>query len=330
MFESTRIKLTLWYVLIITVVCVLFGIVIFSLLHRELMISENRLGPRMERLRYLNPDMFLQYQAQREATEQSIKLNLLYMNMLILGVSTIAGYFLAGKTLKPIQHMVEEQNRFIADASHELKTPITALRTGTEVTLRDKKLTLIEAKKILEGNLEEIKNLQSLSDNLLSLAKFDRNHSDIQTSEVSLKQTLIEAKKIVDPLASRKQIDIKISGSDTKVKGYKEELVKLFVIFLDNAIKYSSEHTVIQAVISSLGRMGVVKIVDHGIGINPEDISHIFDRFYRTDKSRRKDKTPGYGLGLSIAKKIVELHHSGIKVESTVGKGTTFVVSLPK
>lgn len=330
MFESARIKLTLWYVLIITIVCAIFSIVIFSILHRELLISENRLSPRIERLRYLNPEMFEQYQSQRETTERSVKLNLLYVNLLILGISTIAGYFLAGKTLEPIQHMVEDQNRFIADASHELKTPITALRTGTEVTLRDVRLTLPEAKEILTQNLEEIKNLQFLSDNLLSLAKFDSNHSDVQTSVISLKQILTEAKKIVYPLASNKQMNIKISGNDIKIEGYKDELVKLCVIFLDNAIKYSSKHTVIQATISSVGRTGVVKIADHGIGINPEDTPHIFDRFYRTDKSRSKDTTPGYGLGLSIAKKIVELHHGTIKVESTVGKGTTFVVSLPK
>src|SRR5689334_10623194 len=134
MFQSARITLTIWYVGISMLISILFSIAIFSILHQELERNERRMEfrLRMTHDQTQPPPNFQPHRQDVMATENTIKLNLLYVNLIILGISSLAAYFLAGKTLKPIQETVEKQNQFVADASHELRTPLTALQTAIE------------------------------------------------------------------------------------------------------------------------------------------------------------------------------------------------------
>jgi two-component system, OmpR family, sensor histidine kinase CiaH len=334
MFDSARFKLTTWYLLIITSVSILFSIAFYQSstyeLERfrrmetyrqdfssELGLPANFSPPRVEPA--IDP-------AEIDKAENRLKLLLLAINLLILGLSGLAGFFLASRTLEPIKEMVEEQNRFITDASHELRTPLTALRSEIEVSLRDKNLKLGAAKKLLESNLEEVNNLQALSDGLINLTQYQRN--TIPFEKLSIQEITKEAIRKVSPLAKQKNITIENRVSDLALPGNKQMLTELLVIFLDNAIKYSSRKT--KVTIKSLEEDGKVKLIisDQGVGIEKEIIPHLFDRFYRAEKSRTKD-TPGYGLGLSIASEIIEQHHGQVKVESKVGGGSKFIVTLP-
>lgn len=311
-----------------------FSIVTYRILTLELDRVE-----RVQRLRFerdlLNPDIFSPRPVIIfdpdiiENSKNHLKLILVIINACIFGSSAIAGYFLAGRTLKPIQIMVNEQNRFITDASHELRTPLTSLKTEIEVNLRDKKLTLKDAKNILKSNLEEVNNLQMLSDNLIKLTQYEGGISDIQFNQLPLISIIEESIRKVSPLADAKNIKIITKTDRSFVYGNKQLLVELFIIFLDNAIKYSHLNSMIS--VSSYKKDGhtLVKISDEGVGIDPKDLPNIFDRFYRTDKSRSKSDTPGYGLGLSIAKQIIEKHHGAVSVKSIPGTGTTFHISLP-
>jgi signal transduction histidine kinase len=263
----------------------------------------------------------------QEAKER-ILLMLILINIGILGLSGIAGYLLAGLTLKPIKNMVDEQNRFITDASHELRTPLTSLRSEIEVNLRDKKLSLPEAKKLLESNLEEVNNLQYLSDNLIKLAQTHKPNG-IKFEKVSLPEISEYAVKKVKKLADKKEVEINTDISNLILNGDRQALKELLVIFLDNAIKYSPEKSEVRLSTKKSGGNAIIEIKDHGIGIDEKDIPLLFERFYRADKARSKKDTDGFGLGLSIAKQIVDKHKGTIDVKSKVGSGTIFQIKLP-
>src|SRR5258706_260732 len=135
---------------------------------------------------------------------------------------------------------------------------------------------------------------------------------------------------IISSLARKKNINISTNISETHyIMGDEKNLVELFVILLDNAIKYSPQKKNVSIASKRIDGKVVIAVEDAGIGIKREDIPHIFDRFYRVDESRTKQKTPGYGLGLSIAKRIVDMHKGTISVESEVGHGTVFTVTFP-
>lgn len=333
MFQSARLKLTAWYLLIIMLISISFSMAIYNILTFELDRVEMMQRSRQERML---PDNF------REKHLRSIDLEvidesknrlqniLLLINLGIFGLSSIAGYFLAGRTLKPIKEMVDEQNRFITDASHELRTPLTSLKSEIEVNLRLKDLDLKEAKKILASNLEEVNKLQYLSDNLIKLTKYQKNSSNFTVEKISLKVIVSEAIKKISTIAKNKKITIKNTLQEISLTADRQSLIEVFTILLDNAIKYSPKNTIITLSSKILDHLIQINIQDQGIGIDKKDLSHLFDRFYRSDKSRTKSDTNGYGLGLSIAKQIIDKHQGFIKVESGIGQGTTFIIQLPK
>lgn len=343
MFHSTRLKLTVWYLLIIMAISISFSAFIYFGATREF---DRAL--RVENYRMVHPDTRLRiFQIAPwdqdivtlpplsdpqiiESTKIRVLEGLFMVNLIILFFSTIAGYFLAGRTLKPIKNMLDEQNRFITDASHELNTPLTSLKTAIEVNLRDKVLSLKKAKDVLKSNLDDVNNLQFLSAELIKLTQYQDQNINLQLGKVLLKDVIEEAIEKVRVLAKKRNIKITLNSPRIAVAGDRRSLVELFTILLDNAIKYSPDKRSVSVIVEKIDSKAQISIKDQGVGIDKKDIPYIFDRFYRTDKSRAKQETGGYGLGLSIAKRIVALHDGDIEVESEVGKGSVFTVSLPR
>ncbi len=274
------------------------------------------------------PPLVLDTEIINEA-KQHIIISFLGINGIILIAMGGLSYFLAGKTLEPIQEMMEEQKRFVSDASHELKTPLTAMKSALEVYVRDPKMTLQEAKQVLHDNIQEVNRLQTLSESLLTLSE---NQSNSLSSFVKIdpKVVLSKASNQLKHSADKKKIKIHISSIPTvTIKGNEERLIELFTILLDNAVKYSAKETVV-SIVGEVERKGLeLRVSDTGMGIEEKDLPHIFDRFYRSDSARSRMGVGGYGLGLPIAKKIVKLHRGNINVESTVNFGTTVSVWLP-
>lgn len=264
-----------------------------------------------------------------EASKNRIKLNLFYIDLAILILSGAAGYFLAGRTLNPIKEMVDEQNRFITDSSHELRTPLTSLKTTIEVSLRDKNLTLKDSKRLLESNLEEVNNLEELSNDLLRLSRASKPRTALDFEEIYLEEIVKGTVKKVSPLAKSKNIKLEENVINDPFFGSKSDITELLVILLDNAIKYSPQGSKVTLRAKRSDGQVKIELEDQGIGIAEAELPHIFDRFYRVDTSRTKSKIDGFGLGLSIAKKIVEEHHGKIEVKSQLGKGSTFIIWLP-
>jgi signal transduction histidine kinase len=241
----------------------------------------------------------------------------------------LAGYFLAGRTLRPIKNMLDEQNRFITDASHELNTPLTALKTSLEVNLRDKKLNLDKAKKVLSSNLEDVNNLQSLSEELMEVIMYQKQNGNFKIVRVELSAIVKTAVEQVKALAAKKRITIKVDAPKAFIMGDEKSLKELFVILLDNAIKYTDSRSPINLIVRKKDPNVNISVKDGGVGIKKEDLPYIFDRFYRADRARTKQGIGGYGLGLSIAKRIITLHNGNIRVESEVGRGSIFTVTFP-
>ncbi|PIZ65485.1 hypothetical protein CO051_03100 [Candidatus Roizmanbacteria bacterium CG_4_9_14_0_2_um_filter_39_13] len=341
MFHNARIKLTFWYLLIIMTVSVAFSAVILSFTtreaHRFALEQRRSIQQRLE-----NDEFFFKNRPRamvhiieieddeliKEVQSRTL-FSLSIVNGIILVVAGGLGYVLAGKTLRPIKEMVDEQNRFISDASHELKTPLTSLKTTFEVFLRGKHQKIHEAQTLIQESILDVNKLQHLSESLLSLAQFQAPNGRKAFAQVKIKNTIVSAIKQVKILAESKKIVFhkNLAGLSTLADQYRLE--EVWLILLDNAIKYSPEKSTITISLQKSRACAEIRIEDQGIGISKNDVAHIFDRFYRADSARCNQKNNGFGLGLAIAKKIVEDHHGTIHVEPAEKNGSTFIVKLP-
>jgi signal transduction histidine kinase len=256
-----------------------------------------------------------------------LKYQLVLLNLGALVFGAMLSYYLARRTLRPIEAAMDIQTRFASDASHELRTPLTVIQTEIEVALHKPNLTLERAKEALRSNLQEVTRLKQLSEGLLRLAHTSATDSIFST--VALDQVVSEAiNQLIKP-AQDKQITVTDAVPKLFVQGDESSLVQTAVILLDNAIKYSPAGSAVHVEGKSEGRHVLLSVRDEGPGIRAMDLPHVFERFYRADASRSKQNVTGYGLGLSIAQKIIQQHHGDITVSSTLEQGSIFTIKLP-
>lgn len=340
-FSKARLRLTAWYLIIIIALSLSFSAIVYRTLtieiHRfekaqrvfiERRLEEGKLLPPQDRVRVLFRDRVPTNPELIEETEQRILMMLALANAGVLVITGGIGYFLAGRTLKPIREMLDEQGRFITDASHELKTPLTSLRAEYEAAMLDEnKITKTDLKQLVKSSFEEIVNLQGLAEKMMQLTQQQKLKGHLVLEEVSFLEVVEGALNKVIPLAKQKHITINNEVDDYILKGEKQSLTELFVILLDNAIKYSPKGSEVLLASSNIDHHTQIEVTDKGMGIDDKDLSRIFERFWRADKSR--SKVDGFGLGLSIAKEIAESHRGTISVESNPGEGTTFTLRFP-
>lgn len=327
LFSSARIRLTLLYLFTTALISGTFSILLYNLISQELARSF-----RAFELRRQGPASLLiqkpLYEDDLAEAKRALARRILYMNGFILTGAGLAGYFLADKTLRPIEKIYEDQKRFIGDASHELRTPLTILRSEIEVALRDKVISTKEAKMLLNSNLDEVVKMQNLVNYLLELNRYETgaNLTKTRTNISTITKDVIKKLKSlwsVKKLTVRSKFDTIFANVDSA------SFEQLVTILLDNAIKYSDKGE-IKVNLIVRGKNVELSISDTGVGIAKVDLDKIFDRFYRSDLSRTKGNLQGYGLGLSIAKSIVDLHGGEIWVKSKQGNGSTFFVKIPQ
>ncbi|MGH9358050.1 MAG: HAMP domain-containing sensor histidine kinase [Terriglobia bacterium] len=219
--------------------------------------------------------------------------------------------------------------QFTADASHELRTPIALMRTRAEVSLR-KTRNEGEYREGLAQILRELERTSDLIEKLMLLARADSGVEALHPVRLNLLRPLREACREGQTLAEMKQVIFSQAIPDDPiwVQGDAQSLHRLFLVLIDNAVKYTPGQGQVAVAIAQRDSLAVAEIRDTGIGIGREDLPHIFERFYRSDRARSR-KSGGAGLGLSIARWIAEAHHGSIEVESSLHEGSTFRVQLP-
>ena len=244
---------------------------------------------------------------------------------LTLALGGGASYLLARRTLQPIEDALESQSRFSSDAAHELRTPLAIMQSEIEVEMRNKKATKASHEATLVSNLEEVERLRTLADRLLLLA----GNQDLPLGSVQLEETAIDAVNRLIPLAQDKQISVHNEVKPSVVRANYESLADIITILIDNAIKYSPTHSTITLTSASNEKYAFLSVSDEGQGLTAEEQTKIFDRFYRADAARSAQNVEGHGLGLSIAKRLIELQDGKIEVTSSENKGSIFTVRLP-
>jgi heavy metal sensor kinase len=229
-----------------------------------------------------------------------------------------------------LEKLFRQVKRFTADASHELKTPLTILRGEVEVGLK-KKRALKEYQRILASNLEEIGRMSRIVEDLLTLSRADMGELTMEREELELSAIAREVWEDLQMLAKEKGIQLKfIDNGFTRVEGDPLFLRQLILNITENGLKYTPAGGEVALKVKGDRDQGVVRIFvsDTGVGIPQKDLKRVFDRFFRVDTARSRE-TGGTGLGLSICQWIAHAHEGQIAVESRVGKGSTFTVTLP-
>lgn len=329
MFHWATLKLTGSYLLILMTISLVFSSIIYSAATSEIDSQMKNLEQHIQTdiSSFLSSDYDLTTLSyiQAHQAETNLLINLVYINLLFLAIGGIASYLLAKHTLEPIEKAHEAQSRFTSDASHELRTPLAAMKTELEVALRDPRLSRKEMKELLNSNLEEVNKLSQISQTLLTLSRLD--HGGLELAKVAANDIVRRQSERLNLIDAR--ISYTLPPRALYIKANAISIEELVTILLDNAIKYSPPKSKVNIKLSKSGKKARIDVSNKGSGISPEIMPYIFDRFYRADESRTGGEKTGAGLGLSLAKKIVELNNGDLKVSSEKGKRTVFTVLLP-
>lgn len=319
LFTGATLKLAGWYLLILMSVSLLFSVIIFQVALSEV---QTRLDRIMEQR-----ELALQYilispeppQDQLNTATANLLISLAYINLIVLLTGGAGAYLLAKHTLKPIQQAHEAQSRFVANASHQLRTPLAIIKAETELALNSKKINKTELQQTLTSNLEEVNHLSQLSNMLLEMSRSEQDLKSINdhVDLVSVIREILTNRKIL----TRTNLETPDSVSFTS---YEAAVREIFNILIDNAMKHSPKKSPINIQITQTKQSITCKISNQGRGLTEKQLKHIFERFYRTGSS------DGYGLGLSLAKQLVKALGGSIAAASQIGKGATFTVTLPK
>lgn len=243
-------------------------------------------------------------------------------------IAILAGIYLANKALIPIKRSWEKQQQFVGDASHELRTPLSVMKLNLEHLFRHPDHSIEQEGETIHQAIQEIKYMSKMTSDLLTLARSDSNQLQIIQESIQLDDILHQVVKDFKGLAKLKNVDLTANIHPIKMIGDREKLKQLFVILLDNALKYTNENGSISVKGNVKNSRAFIDIIDTGIGIPKSDLPYIFDRYFRGDKSRNR-LLEGSGLGLSIARWIIQSHSGKIRITSKEGEGTHVLVSLP-
>jgi signal transduction histidine kinase len=255
----------------------------------------------------------------------SLLRNLLLVNA--LGIVAAAGIsaVLARRALRPIQTSLKRQRDFVADAAHELRTPLAIMRTAAELGLTEESFD--EQQRALEQTLDQNNHLTRLVESLSLLARADSGAVAVERRPIDFSKLVNDSVEAVDMLAEDRNIAL-TGGSipGLQLIGDEGRMRQLLLILLDNALKYTPEGGTVTVSTELHGASVRLIVRDTGPGIDPADLPRIFERFYRADKAR---SGKGSGLGLSIARWIVDAHNGRITASNAPGGGAIFTVTLP-
>ena len=273
---------------------------------------------------YVGKDVTAMYNGLEKATSA-----LAALGVIAIIFAAAIGYVLSGGAMQPIREAYERQRQFAADASHELRTPLAVVLASADLLRSDPTITSPFLKQVIEDVRDEVKKMTKLVSDLLTVARTDGKALQLKPVRMDIAAVARQTVRMMRAFAEKKDIAIKeMLPSHMEIYADEQKIRQLILILIDNAVKYTLDHghIMVSIVLSENGRIHL-SVADSGIGIAAEDQGRIFDRFYRVDKARSR-RMGGNGLGLAIAREIVEAHHGTITLDSEVGKGTIFHVYL--
>jgi signal transduction histidine kinase len=247
----------------------------------------------------------------------------------VLVLASIAAYFLARRTLVPIEVVYKKQEQFMGDVAHELRTPLSVMKSGAEATLR-KERSGHEYVGFISELLEEVNRMALLTDNLLFLLKH-KSEQTVTHEPVDLAQIAASQVKNFSDYAQEKHVTVTLYTEEAAVlDGIPGSFVRLFQNLIKNAIDYNVKGGAVHVQVKTEPDTILVIVSDTGIGMSSTDQNRVFERFYKADTARTHTKNSGTGLGLSIVRDIVYSHQGTITLQSAPGEGTTFTIQFPR
>lgn len=249
-----------------------------------------------------------------------------FLSVLVMAALIILSWWFSGKAVKPTADSLARQKAFIAAASHELRAPVAVIRTSASAV----KVEPAQTDDLLETIDDECASLERLIAELLLMANIDTKTWVVQKNSVDLDTVLLETAERLMPIARQKGFHICLQTPDEilpRVCGDAQRIEQVLLILLNNAMTHSGKAGTIELIALPSGSHIVIKVVDHGVGIPPDERGKVFDRFYSVDKARHH--RGNFGLGLSIAAELMQLMNGGISLRETEGGGCTFEMKLP-
>ena len=329
-------RLTLSYLAVIMTLSLIFTGIIYLLstasLNRPLLPSEEENSSvSVEATEFEEHSFENTFRKRLERRDNTTRITIIYslmgFNLGIFVIGIFVSRSLAKLTLAPIERAMMKQTQFIFDASHELKTPLTAMLVRNEVALRKKSLPEEKAREVIEKNIEEILKMKELTASMLDVAR--ENGEPEKSTEISVPEFLADLQENLAPVARERGVKVEMEmnlGKNLRASVAKNTLEQILTIFADNAMKYSEEK-IIYLRAGRRGKNVVFSVKDNGVGVKKEDQKKIFERFYQVDaaRTRTEDKT-SHGLGLAIAKNLAERQGYKIVLRSSEGCGAEFEV----
>ncbi|NQX61706.1 sensor histidine kinase [Paenibacillus qinlingensis] len=265
--------------------------------------------------------------------QKTILTNLVYtfslVGLVMLIVIFFTSRYFANRSIAPVREAFQKQKQFIADASHELKTPLAVINTNADVLLANSEDTIESQSKWLHRIKSETERMKTLTNDLLYLTEMDDTRAGILYSEFNVSESVESVLLTMEAVVFEKDITLDYEiQPDLTLHGNSEQIKQVVMILMDNAIKYTPPKGAITLSFKKHHSDTLLTVTNTGEGISPEHVERIFDRFYRADTSRSR-KHGGYGLGLAIAKSIVEQHKGKIHAKSVQQETTSFYVQLP-
>jgi len=237
------------------------------------------------------------------------------------------GALLARKSTVPVQRAFEQMRRFMADAAHELRTPITILRTRADVARQREREPAAYVETLVEIERDAAR-MGAIVDDLLTLARADAGERGLRTERCFFDDVVIDAVHAAQPLAERRGVALEVGAfEEAPVLGEPALLRQATLIVLDNALKYTPAGGTVTVTVGAAGGYCSLTVRDTGVGIRSDVLSHVFERFYRGAPAEGRE--PGAGLGLAIARWVAEAHGGTVAIESEAGRGTTVTIRLP-
>ena len=310
-FFWVHLKLTAIYVVILAVIVLGFSVFLYQSVQSN--ISDTTDGE------------FVDGPAQAtfvQRTLNSVEKDIILVDFVIIIIVAGTSYMLAGYTLKPIQSALEAQKKFSENASHELRTPLAVMKNDIEVLLRNQNPTSEAIRSTLLSSIEEIDRMSKMTNDLLTVARSEKNTTSF-TDKLDAAEIVQQIAKKIQPIAVRNGVEIVTNQhKPLVVLGNKAGLEHIVMNIIQNAVQHTPKNGTITIDTDQKGSHVIIKISDTGSGIDEKDLPHIFDRFYKGEQSS------GSGLGLAIVKELVTQHGGTIDIVSAKGRGTTVAIKL--